>query len=54
MEKEVEVLIEGVKDSYSIGHTSNFLNVKIQKKLNNNEFYKVKIKKIEYPYCIGE
>lgn len=54
LEKEVEVLIEGVKDSYSIGHTSNFLNVKIQKKLNNNEFYKVKIKKIEYPYCIGE
>ena len=54
MEKEVEVLTEGVKDSYSIGHTSNFLNVKIQKKLNNNEFYKVKIKKIEYPYCIGE
>lgn len=52
--KDVDVLIESVKDSYSVGHTSNFLNVKIQGKLNNNEFYKVKIKEIVYPYCIGE
>ena len=52
--KEVEVLIENFKDGYSYGHTSNFLNIKINKKLENNTFYSVKIKDIEYPYCIGE
>ena len=54
LNKEVEVLIEGEKDGYSFGHTGNFLNVKIRKKLKNNTFYQVKIKDISYPYCIGE
>ncbi len=53
-DKEVEVLIEKVKDDISYGHTSNFLSVKIFKKLKNNEFYQVKITQISYPYCIGE
>ena len=51
---EVEVLIENYKDGYSYGHTSNFLYVKINKKLENNTFYKATIKEINYPYCIGE
>ncbi len=52
--KEVEILVEEYKDGYSYGHTSNFLHVKIANKLKHNEFYKVKIINIDYPYCIGE
>ena len=39
--KEVEVLIEEVKNNESIGHTGNYLKVEIQKKLKRNEIYKV-------------
>ncbi len=52
--KQVEVLIEEYKDGFSYGHTSNYLHVKINKKLPHNELVKVTIKDIEYPYCIGE
>lgn len=38
---EVEVLIEEVKDNQSIGHTSNYLKVTIDKKLDRNKIYKV-------------
>ena len=52
--KEVEVLIEEVKDGISYGHTSEFLHVKINKCEKRNTFVKVKITNVEYPYCIGE
>ena len=52
--KEEEVLIEQYKDGYSYGHTSNFLYVKIPKKLEHNTFYKTTIKEVNYPYCIGD
>lgn len=51
---EVEVLIEEVKDGYSFGHTGNFLHVKVKGELTHNEIYKVKIKDVLYPYCVGE
>ena len=54
IDKEEEVLVEEYKDGYSYGHTSNFLYVKIKRQLPHNELVKVKIKSIEYPYCIGE
>ena len=54
IDKEEEVLVEEYKDGYSYGHTSNFLYVKIKGQLPHNELVKVKIKSIEYPYCIGE
>ena len=54
LEKEVEVLIEETKDGYSLGHTGNYLYVKINKELPHNTFVNVKITKIEYPYCIAE
>lgn len=50
---EEEVLIEQYKDGYSYGHTSNFLYVKIPRKLEHNTFYKTTIKEVNYPYCIG-
>lgn len=54
LNKEVEVLIEVNKEGYSIGHTTNYLQVKINKIVPHNTFVKVKIEKIEYPFCIGE
>ncbi len=54
LNKELEVLIERNKDEYSYGHTSNFLNIKINKKIKPNTIVKVKLIKIEYPYIIGE
>ena len=54
LNKEVEVLIEENKDNYSIGHTSNYLHVKIKGNYKPNTFVKTTIKEVEYPYCIGE
>ena len=54
LNKRVEVLIENSGDSYSSGHTSNYLHVKVEKKLKQNTFYKVRLTKIVYPYLIGE
>ena len=51
--REVEVLVEVVKDGYSIGHTINYLQVKIGKELEHNTFINVKIDSIEYPYCMA-
>ncbi len=39
--KEVSVLIEEVKDNISIGHTSNYLKVIVNKKLERNKIYNV-------------
>ncbi len=52
--REVEVLIEEEKDGYSYGHTGEYLHVKIKGSLPHNEFSKVRIEEIEYPYCIGK
>ena len=51
--KEVEVLIEKSIDGYSYGHTSNYLLVKIKEEYKPNNFVKVKINEISYPYCIA-
>ena len=52
--KTVSVLIEEYKDGYSLGHTGEFLYVKIKKELPHNEIVDVVVKDIEYPYVIGE
>lgn len=54
LNKEMEILVEKTNNEYSIGHTTNYIQVKVNKKLNNGELVKVKIKEINYPYCIGE
>ena len=51
--EELEVLIETSNNEYSIGHTTNFLTIKIKKELKSGKFYKVKLSDIEYPYMIG-
>ena len=52
--QKVEVLIEEKKEKESIGHTGNYLHVKIRKEIPTNTFIEVTLKEIEYPYMIGE
>ena len=53
--KEVEVLIEKNVDGYSIGHTSNYLLVKIpDSNYSKEEVVSVIIDSVEYPYVIGK
>lgn len=54
LNKQEEVLIEEDKDGYSYGHTSNYLHVKINKKLKHNTFVTVTITKVDYPYCLAK
>ncbi len=52
--KEMEFIPETYKDGYLYGHTGNYLAIKTKgnKDLINN-IVKVKIEKIEYPYCVS-
>lgn len=52
--KEIEFIPETYKDGYLYGHTGNYLAIKTKgnKELINN-IVRVKIDKIEYPYCIS-
>lgn len=55
IKKQVEFLPEMYKDGYITGHTGNYLLVKTKGTIKDlNIFKEVKIKKIEYPYSIGE
>ena len=47
LNKELDVLIEEIKDGISIGHTSNYIKVKIDNILEHNKFYNIKITKID-------
>ncbi len=53
LNKEVMVLIEEEKDSYFIGHTSNYLKVMIKGNLKLNELVKVKITSVKGSIIIG-
>ena len=55
IDKEVEVLIEEKVDEYFIGHTTNFIKVKIKTNLNlmKNTTIKVKVKKAYDSYVIA-
>ena len=49
------VLIEQNHDGYCVGHTTNYLNVKIyNQNFESETIVKVKLTKIEYPFIIGE
>ena len=53
--KEIEFLPEIYKEGYIIGHTGNYLLIKTKGSVKDlNEIKKITIKKVEYPYCIGE
>ncbi|MGM9834980.1 MAG: tRNA (N(6)-L-threonylcarbamoyladenosine(37)-C(2))-methylthiotransferase MtaB [Bacilli bacterium] len=53
IEQDVEVLIEEIKDGYSIGHTSNYLKVFINEILETNETYKIHIVEAYQEYVKG-
>lgn len=53
--KDLNVLIEQNHDGYCVGHTTNYLNVKIyNQNFESETIVKVKLTKIEYPFVIGE
>ena len=55
LEKELTFIPEIIKDGFLYGHTGNYLYIKVKgcKELLWQEV-KVKLKKIEYPYVIGD
>lgn len=53
LNKNLIVLIEEVKEGWSIGHTSNYIKVKINKALEPNTYYDAQIIKIDKEAVIG-
>lgn len=51
---ELNVIFETLKDGYLIGHSDNYLEVRVKYDTILNEITKVKITKINYPYLEGE
>ena len=54
IDKTLSVLVEEVFDKYCTGHTDNYIKVIINKKLEHNEFYNVKIIKVDNCNVYGE
>lgn len=55
LNSEMDVLIEQTKGNYSLGHTTNYLNIKVYNKdCNSGDLIRVKLREIEYPFIIGE
>jgi len=54
LNKETEVLIEKNDKNYSIGHTTNYLLVKINQQLCSGLIVKVKLLEVAYPYIIAK
>lgn len=53
--KEITFIPEVYQDGYLVGHSSNYLNIKVKsnKRLHGNEIL-IRPKKVEYPYLISE
>ena len=54
IDKTLIVLVEEVFDKYCTGHTDNYIKVIINKKLEHNKFYNVKIIKVDNCNVYGE
>ena len=54
LDQELEVLIEEVNNEYSIGHTDNFIKIKVNQVLEKNKFYKIKPIEIRKEILISE
>lgn len=52
--KEIDLIPEKYEDGYLIGHSGNYLLIKAKYNQKIEETVKVKIIKVEYPYCIAE
>ena len=47
IDKNVEVIIEEVFEDHSVGHSSNYLAIRIDERLEKNNIYSIKIVKVE-------
>lgn len=54
LNKKLEVLFERSYEDYSIGHTSNYLSIKVPGNYESGTFKEVILEEIEYPYIIGK
>ena len=54
IDKTLSVLVEEIFDKYCTGHTDNYIKVIINKKLEHNKFYNVKIIKVDNCNVYGE
>ena len=54
IDKTLSVLVEEVFDKYCTGHSDNYIKVIINKKLEHNKFYNVKIIKVDNCNVYGE
>ena len=54
LNRNFDILIEEIKDGYSIGHLDNYIKVLINSDLEHNKFYKVKIINVEGNNVYGE
>ena len=52
--QKLNVLVEEVYDDYSVGHTSNYIKIVINKRLVHNEDYLVKITQVDKNIVYGE
>lgn len=52
--KTLPVLMEVNRTDYSLGHTSNYLLVKVPGEYQSEDLIDVTITDVSYPYCLGE
>lgn len=52
--KTLPVLMEVNRTEYSLGHTSNYLLVKVPGEYQSEDLVDVTITDVSYPYCLGE
>lgn len=54
--KKIDFLPETYKDGYLLGHSGNYLSIKVREDDDKllNKIITVKVKNIQYPYCICE
>lgn len=53
LNQNLEVLFERNINGYSVGHTSNYLQIKVKEIIKSGTFGDIKLINIEYPYIIG-
>ena len=53
LNKVMDVLIEEVNDAVAIGHTTNYIKVKVYQKLNKNTIYPVQLMTNKGTYMVG-
>ena len=52
--KTLPVLMEVNRTDYSLGHTSNYLLVKVPGEYQSEDLVDMTITDVSYPYCLGE